>query len=159
MNEKNYKIKISANGVEIEVGGDKEFVESKFNSLKKELFSHEASSVAKKVKKQNIGEEPKEENFGNTSLIDFVNSKKPKSTATELMPVLVYYAKHYKNLDKFNKSDVKNLYKTSGNIKKQPKNIYQAMVDISRNSGYFENVPKAKGYFRINEAGEYFVEV
>ena len=94
----------------------------------------------------------------NISLIDFVNSKKPKDKATELMPVLVYYAKHYEDAEQFNEDDIRNLYRRY-DISKRPKNIYQAIIDISRNKGYFESVLKSAGYFRLTEAGEHFVEV
>ena len=74
------------------------------------------------------------------------------------MPVLVYYAKHFEGIEKFNEVDIKNLYRRY-DISKRPKKIYQAILDINRNKGYFESVPKDKGYFRLTEAGEHFVEV
>lgn len=158
MNGQNYKLKLCVNGIEIEVAGDKEFVEKKFNELKEAYFNKNnqnivGARVEYSEKDKSIG------NKKNMSIIEFVNSKKPKSTATELMPVLVYYAKHYKNMNQFNKVDVKSLYRESDNIRKQPQNIYQAILDISRNYGYFEKVPKAKGYFRLTETpGEHLVE-
>lgn len=152
MNEVNYKLKVVKNGIEIEVGGDKDFVEKKFKELVNEYFG--------KLDKSNINQENNKSktNQEEISLIDFVNQKNPKSTATELMPVLVYYAEHFEGVKQINESDVKNLYRRY-DISKRPKNIYQAILDINRNKGYFESVPKAKGYFRLTEAGEHFVEV
>jgi len=151
MNDKNYKLRLSINGVEIEAFGDKDFVERNFGNLKSEYLGKENKKSSVKNNATNLTDK-------NISLIDFVNSKKPKDKATELMPVLVYYAKHYEDAEQFNEDDIRNLYRRY-DISKRPKNIYQAIIDISRNKGYFESVLKSAGYFRLTEAGEHFVEV
>lgn len=156
MKEQNYKLKLCVNGVEIEVAGDKEFVEKKFNELKAEYCDKDNQNVAN-IQTLHPEENKNVSNKGNISIIEFVNSKKPKPTATELMPVLVYYFKQYENKEQFNENDIKSLYRRY-DISKRPKKIYQAILDINRNKAYFESVPKAKGYFRLTEAGEYFVE-
>ena len=74
------------------------------------------------------------------------------------MPVLAYYAKHFEGASQINEDDMKKLYRRY-DISKRPKNVYQAIVDTNRYKGYFESVPKSKGYFRLTEAGEHFVEV
>jgi len=151
MKETNYKLRFAKNGVEIEVTGDKNFVETHFNDLLNDNLS--------KLTKDRTGQPAP----GNSSadskfaLRDFVEEKQPKDSATELMPVLVYYAKHHEGLKQFNKNDVRNLYRRY-DIHKQPQSVYQAILDTSRNKGYFESVPKAKGFFKLTESGEYFVE-
>lgn len=152
MSETNYKLKVVKSNIEIEVSGDKEFVESKFKELTNSYFGKQVDNgTAHKNDEFKIDKEE-------VSLIDFVNQKGPKSTATELMPVLVYYVKHFEGVEKFNQIDIKNLYRRY-DISKRPKRVYQAILDINRNKGYFESVPKDKGYFRLTEFGEHFVEV
>lgn len=150
MNETNYKLKIVKNNIEIEVSGDKNFVEEKFTELASRYLNEVDNNATcpKSIKADN----------NSISIIDFVNQKTPKATSVELMPVLVYYAKHFEKLEQFNEKDIKNLYRRY-DISKRPKKIYQAITDINRNKGYFESVPKAKGFFRLTEAGEHFVEV
>jgi hypothetical protein len=151
MNNENYKLRLSINSVEVEVCGDKDFVERNFANLKSEFLEKEDKESIARNNLTDLIEK-------NVSLRDFVNSKKPKDKATELMPVLVYYAKHYENTEQFNEDDIKSLYRRY-DISKRPKNIYQAIIDISRNKGYFESVSKSSGYFKITESGEHFVEV
>lgn len=152
MNEIIYTLKLVKNNIEIEVGGDKEFVERKFKELANDYLG-KLSDNDSDYKNNELKTNKKK-----PSLIDFVNQKGPKSTATELMPVLVYYAEHLEETKQFNEDDIKNLYRRY-DISKRPKNVYQAILDINRNKGYFESVPRAKGYFRLTEAGEHFVEV
>ena len=154
MKEINYKLKIVKNNIEIEVGGDKSFVEKKFTELTGKYFNKISDDLLYPCPEKNKSES----NNSNTSIISFVSQKAPKSTSVELMPVLVYYAKHFERLEQFNEKDIKNLYRRY-DISKRPKNIYQAILDVNRYKGYFESVPKAKGFFRITEAGEHFVEV
>ncbi|OGK52636.1 hypothetical protein A3D00_01470 [Candidatus Woesebacteria bacterium RIFCSPHIGHO2_02_FULL_38_9] len=152
MTEVFYKLKLVKNNIEIEVCGDKDFVEKKFKELTNDYLN---KSINNDLDHKN---NELKTNKKELSLIDFVNQKCPKSTATGLMPVLVYYAKHFEGIEKFNEVDIKNLYRRY-DISKRPKKIYQAILDINRNKGYFESVPKDKGYFRLTEAGEHFVEV
>lgn len=154
MNETNYKLRIVKNDIEIEVGGDKNFVETKFKKLTNEYFNKTGNNLLS----QYPGKVKIKSDKSNISIINFVNQKKPKLTSTELMPVLVYYAKHFERAEQFNEKDMKNLYRRY-DISKRPKNIYQAILDVNRFKGYFESVPKAKGFFRLTEAGEHFVEV
>jgi len=153
MNEASYKLKLVKDNIEIEVDGDKNFVEKKFEELTKKYID----KIQDNFLELNPGHKTRKVN-PSLSIIEYVDQKKPKSKATELMPVLVYYAKHFESIEQFNEQDIKNLYRRY-DISKRPKNIYQAILDINRNKGYFESVPKSKGYFRLTEAGEHFVEV
>jgi len=154
----NYKLRLSIRGVEIEVVGDRTFVEKKFNSLvERYLGKGKDAALSVPLVQEEDSSGQKSEERSKASIHNFVNTKKPRSLTTELMPVLVYFAKRFEGLGQFNESDIKKLYRRY-DISKRPKNIYQAILDINRNKGYFESVPKAKGYFRLTEAGEYFVE-
>lgn len=152
MNDENYKIKLKVNEVEIEVAGNQKFTESKFNELENKYICGDGAIDLNIKKSQEMQSKTK------LSIIDFVDKKQPKLTATELMPVLVYYYKHFDGINKFNEENIKELYRRY-DISKRPKNIYQAILDINRNKGYFESIPKEKGYFRLTESGEHFVEV
>lgn len=153
MNNENFKMRLSINGVEVEVSGDKTFVINKFSELEQKYINKTSNKQPIDITKgQTLL------NASKLTLIDFIEQKKPKSKATELMPVLVYYFKHFEGYKQFNEDDIKTLYRRY-DISKRPKNIYQAILDISRHKGYFESVPKEKGYFKITESGEHFVEV
>ena len=97
MTEVFYKLKLVKNNIEIEVCGDKDFVEKKFKELTNDYLN---KSINNDLDHKN---NELKTNKKELSLIDFVNQKCPKSTATGLMPVLVYYAKHFEGIEKFNK--------------------------------------------------------
>lgn len=91
-------------------------------------------------------------------LRQFIAGKNPKG-AVEEIPCLVYWAREYDNLDRFNEDDVRQLYH-SAHIK-PPKNIGQSLRDLSSKSRKYMRVEPAggnTGYFKLSHGGEVFVE-
>jgi hypothetical protein len=90
-----------------------------------------------------------------TSLQNFINKKSPKKTASEEMPVIAYYLG---KIDKRKRTEIdEEIIKTAYSFtdRVRPKRIKQAFVD----SLYFDSVTGKKGFYRLNDDGDYFVEV
>lgn len=149
MNQVNYKLRISKGGIEVEVGGDKIFVEKNFQDLVEKYLEN----VDKKNDIKITSNQPL------ITLYDFVKQKSPKKTAGELIPVLIYYAKYYKGINAFTEADLKSLYRDYDTSVKRPTNMYQAIQDCARTKGFIAKVKGEKGKFKITEKGESFVDV
>lgn len=89
------------------------------------------------------------------SLQQFIDEKEPRKVASEEMPVIAYYLREIdkRKLPDVDEKIMKNAYKKIN--RSRVKRITQAF----RDSRYFENVQEKKGFYRLNDDGDYFVEV
>jgi len=149
MLESNYSIKYRKGELEIEVHGDKSFVESKF----KELFEAKLEAVSKKaeVKVETIPEGKKE-----MSLAEFLNSKQPKAHGDKIL-VFGYYLEKQKGYGSFNRDDIEKCYIDSKTPKTTNIGVYISQL-IS--GGYIMPVEKKdnKKAWQLTTSGETYVE-
>jgi len=141
-----YRIRIKKGDIEVEVEGDKEFVEKHLENLKKELqkfplieHSHEESKIIESQKKPYIKE--------------FIKEKKP-SGALKIAVTLAYYLTKYEGKKTFTQEDIKKAWIASG--QKIPKKIWQAVIDGKNRYQWFEEV--SRGEYKLSPHGVYFVE-
>ncbi|RKX56108.1 MAG: hypothetical protein DRP29_09895, partial [Thermodesulfobacteriota bacterium] len=153
MEQKTYKIRINLQNGEIEVEGDKEFVETEiktlleeFQKLRKVYASLEESAQLEKEQKSILKEKK-------PYIKEFVKEKNP-STAQETAVVLAYYLKEYERKETFNAEDIKKIWTASG--WKPPKKIWQSVIDGKNRYQWFEEV--SRGEYKISPHGIYFVE-
>ena len=118
-------------------------IEIAIDKLKQEL----------EVKEVLGGESEKKAKF--KSLQHFIDEKKPRKVTSEEMPVLAYYLREIdkRRLRKVDEKIMKVTYKRTS--RSRPKRIRQALID----SPYFDKAPKKKGFYGLNDDGDYFVEV
>lgn len=119
-------------------------------ALKK--FKHELEQDTK-IKKVPTGEEDKI--IKSVGLQQFINEKNPRKVAVKEMPVIAYFFREIdkRKLDEVNEEIMRVAYKKI--TRTRPKRIKQAFAD----SPYFDKVPKKKGFYKLNDDGEYFVEI
>lgn len=117
------------------------------------LIDQRIERAIKKLKKELGGEGDKKIEV--ESLQQFINEKEPREVASEEMPVIAYYLRDIdkRKLSEVDEKIMKVAYKKIN--RSRPKRIEQAFID----SPYFGKVPKKKGFYRLNDDGDYFVEV
>lgn len=106
-----------------------------------------------RVEKPPISKEQETMDF--ISLQQFINEKRPRKVASEEMPVMAYYLREIdkRKLNEMNEEAVKASYKKTDRVR--PKKIKQAFIDNS----FFDKVSNKSGFYKLNDDGEYFVEV
>lgn len=126
MNEPNYRIKYRQGDFEIEVQGDKEWVEQKFEELT-ERKSVRGAEVA----------EAKEIDLP-SSLVEFIKQKGDPSRHIDLITIFGYWLFHKLDTPTFNKKDIQSCYA-------------DARISESSNTSAEINHAQAEGYFRRAE--------
>lgn len=147
MSENSYRIKYRKGDFEVDVQGDKEWVEQKFKEL----------TESKLIHKKEIPPESKEMVLP-SSLAEFVRQKGNPSRHTDLITIFGYWLFHKLNTRAFNKRDIESCYadtriSESSNTSQQINNV-QA-------SGYFRRVAEEKDSltaWTITPTGEDYVE-
>jgi hypothetical protein len=156
MVEQTYKIRFKTGSSEIEIEGDKIFVEEKLSFLLKEIKSNpttvnnaEPSTQRKKVESigasTSAGEKPQ--------IKAFIAEKQPNS-GVKIATVIAYYLFKFEGKNTFVDDDIKKLWIASGC--KPPKALHQMLIDCKNEKGWFDFV--SRGTYKINEHGIYFVE-
>lgn len=89
------------------------------------------------------------------SLQQFIDEKEPRKVASEEMPVIAYYLREIdkRKLPDVDEKIMKMAYKKIN--RPRVKIIRQAFID----SRYFEKVSEKEGFYKLNDDGDYFVEV
>ena len=124
MNETNYRIKYRKGDFEVEVQGDKDWVEKKFEQLVTEKVVPKAVTVT-------------EEAIGlPASLVEFLKQKGEPKKHIDRITVFGYWLFHKKNVRNFNVRDFEKCYSESRIT--EPSNISDQL-----------NRAQAKGYFRV----------
>ncbi len=154
MVEQHYKIRIRRNEVEIEVEGDKEFVEKHIEEFKKELpkIAKESSLKEKPV----VSEIPKEKlGLEKLSLAEFYKRKQPKGH-NETVVVFAYWLTKERNKEEFNSKDILDCYDEAR--MKKPKNINQHIIKMAAGKKAYLTSGSEKGLHKLILPGEGFVE-
>ncbi len=152
MVEQHYKIRIKQNGVEIEVEGDKEFVEKHIEEFKKEI-----PKIAKGLslkKKPVVSEIPKEKlELEKLSLAEFYKRKQPKEDL-EVALTIAYYFRFHNGKEEFSNKQIK---KETQNLIHKLSNIPGTLKNAA--SGKKAYVTKvSKGKWKLTLDGEELVE-
>jgi hypothetical protein len=145
MSDVNYRIKIRKGDFEVEVQGDKIWVESKF----KELTTQEvAISVSKKVATEGIPE----------TLGEFLDQKGNPSKHTDSMAIFAYWLFKVEKAESFNVKDMIDCYDKTRKAK--PSNPNQIINQNVQRHIFAEASEKKDGLkaWVITRTGEEFVE-
>ena len=154
MTEQNYRIRIKLGEAEIEVEGDKEFVEKHIEKFKKEMpkTAKELPSEEKTV----IPETQKEDvELGKLSLAEFYKMKQPKDH-NETVVVFAYWLTEKENKGEFRPKDIEECYTKTG-IRK-PSNIPQTMKVLARGDKAYLIKTGKRGLYKIGMFGKELVE-
>lgn len=154
MTDQNYRIKIKQGEIEIEVDGDKEFVEKHIEEFKKELprIAKELPSKEKIVSPE-IPE--KESELEKLSLVEFYKQKDPKNH-NETVVVFAYWLTKKEGKGEFKTKEISNLYSKAGVPK--PKNVTQHLKNVSSAKKAYLMKGSKKGLWKLTITGEEFVE-
>jgi len=126
MSEANYRIKYKKGDFEVELQGDKAWVETKFQELTKTEVIVEQPAVAKPTEKPLCLP---------VSLAEFVNSKGSPDQHNVLMAIFGYWLIHKESLKSFNIKDIKKCYDDT-------------RIQESTNTSKYLNDAQANGYFK-----------
>jgi len=113
-------------------------------------------SFRQELKKEKKLEKASDNKHGSIlSLQSFIDEKNPRKVSSEEMPVLAYYLREIdgRKLTEVDEGIMKLAYQKTNRLR--PKRIKQAFVD----NPYFDNVSKKPGFYKLNEDGDYFVEI
>ena len=126
MSETNYRIKYRKGDFEVDVQGDKAWVEAKFKELTSGKFVLET-----KVTEAEKGTLP-------SSLAEFIRQKGSPSRHIALVTIFGYWLFHKRNIRVFNRNDIEACYS-------------DARIPESTNTAHQLNRAQARGYFRREE--------
>ncbi len=145
MVETDYKIKLKHGDFELEVQGDKEWVEAKFKELTSERNISASSLVAKN--------ETLPETLG-----EFLDLKGNPNKHTDSVAVFAYWLFHVDKMPTFNVQDILNCYDKTRKVK--PSNVNQ-IINQNVASHLFADAPEKKDGLKawvITRKGEEYVE-
>lgn len=119
------------------------------------LINQQIELVLERLRQEIKKEKKLEKHDSIISLQTFIDEKKPRKVASEEMPVLAYYLREIdrRKLTEVDERIMKLAYQKTDRLR--PKRIKQAFVD----NPYFDNVSKKPGFYKLNEEGDYFVEI
>lgn len=154
MTEQNYKIRIKLGKVEIEVEGDKEFVEKHIEEFKKEI-----PKIVKELpsKEKTVIPETQEEKveLKGLSLVEFYKQKDPKNH-NETVVVFAYWLTEKEKKEEFSPKDIENCYSKIG-IKK-PANVPQIMKILASGGKAYLIKTRERGIYKISMLGKDLIE-
>lgn len=152
MTEQNYRIRIKLSNVEIEVEGDKEFVEKNIEEFKKEM-----PKIAKELpskEKTAIQETQKEVGLEGLSLAEFYKKKNPK-TDVETVLIVAYYLCTTEKKEEFFNKDIKN---ATDKIGHKITNIAQILKEAAKGNKAYLVKGSRRGSWTITLEGKRFVD-
>jgi hypothetical protein len=156
MAEQNYKIRFKIGGSEIEVEGDKTFVDEKFSVLLKELKSNPTKEIPSEPNLQQKTVESisiSSPTGQKLNIKELIANKKP-SGALQVAVVVAYYLLRNEGKNTFTDEDLRKIWIASGC--KPSKNLLQTMNDCKQKHGWFDLV--SRGTYQITDHGLYLVE-
>jgi len=154
MADKIYKMRIKKQDVEIDVEGDKKFVEKHIEKLKKEIFeiekkpSKETGTISFDNKKGKLELEK-------LTLPEFYKQKNP-NTHDEACVVFAYWLTKKEKKSEFKIKDISGCFKNA-NIPK-PTNVRQHVVRMASGKKAYLAGGGGKGMYKLTLFGEEFVE-
>jgi len=152
MSEKSYRIRIKVGEVEIEVEGDREFVEKHIREFKR----YRLEIVRGLGEKGTISEVPnKKLELEGLSLAEFYKQKQPKDH-DENVTVFAYWLTKKENREEFHVKDIRNCYKETK--VPEPKNIYRNISAVVGPIRAYLVKGSRKGFYKLTRTGEEFVE-
>ena len=146
MGETNYRIKYRKGDFEVEVQGDKAWVEKKFNELTEGKVVAPEEKITPEVK------------VLPTSLVEFIKAKGNPSRHTDIAIVFSYWLQKKEKMSSYNVDDIEKRY-IEARITK-PKNIGDVMNRV-QGKGYIMPASKKKDEKKawvITRTGEEYVE-
>lgn len=167
---KDYKVRIRVGEVEIEVAGDREFVEQKIKEFKEDFLTKEPKSMTDQMQKPEVKVQQTKKitakeavSKGETitqaiveeSILDFKEFAREKTprTANQKVMTIAYYLYSYEKRD-FTYKDVKDYYERAGwGTLINPIGIVRNLIKL----GYLEQVEDTE-MFRISTDGIKYVE-
>lgn len=145
MSERNYRIKYRKDDFEVDVQGDKEWVEQKFKELT------ERKAVAPK-------EVPTKTELVSMSLAEFVRTKGNPSRNTDRAIIFSYWLHHRENVTSYNINDIRKCY---SDARITPPNNLTDTMNLNQGKGYLMHVSEKKDGKKtwvITQTGEEYVE-
>jgi len=155
MADQNYKIRFKIANSELEIEGDKTFVDEKFTLLLKELrlnptnFQYQGSN-SPEIQNPSTAPQPPS---GKIPIKQFIAEKKP-SGSLQVAVVIAYYIWKYEGKETFPSDYLKQIWIASGC--KPSNNLKQTLIDCKTKHGWIE-MP-TRGLYKISEHGIYLVE-
>lgn len=146
--ENSYRIRLKKGNFEVEVQGDKEWVEQKFKEL-----------TSKEIKKGGDREEEHEETKGMPETLgEFLDVKGNPKKHTDATAVFAYWLLKVENVESFNVTDIENCYDQTRKTK--PRSIHVAMITNVQRHVFAEAKEKKDGKkaWVITRKGEEIVE-
>lgn len=142
MTEASYRIRYRKGDFEVEVQGDKEWVEEKFQNLIKEIPIKIAAPTA---------------SLSQMSIVEFLKVKGNPKNHPDIAILFSYWLNKKKNLDSYNIDDIKKCYDEARITK--PKNITDVMNRLQA-KGYLEHKGEKDGKkaWIITQTGDEYVE-
>lgn len=147
MSEANYRIKYKIGDFELEVQGDKAWVEAKFKEL-----------METRVIQQPLVVSPKEKFGLPLSLAEFIKSKGSPDQHNVLVVIFGYWLIHKENMKSFNSKDMKKCYDDTRIPESTNTSQY---LNIAQGSGYFKRLDEEKDgltAWTITPTGDEYVE-
>jgi hypothetical protein len=155
MSDANYRIRYKKGDFEVEVQGDKTWVEGKFEEFRKEL-------PTKAPPPTHSGSQPTTQTAVDTtlpaSLAEFIIAKGNPNEHTDIEVLCAYWLLKKENMNSYNATDIKNCYDKARIAK--PTNINDIMNTI-QSSGHIMEVSEKKDGKKawvITGTGEKYVE-
>lgn len=144
MGETNYKIRYRKDNFEIELQGDKEWVEQKFREfMENKIVEPRAMTIGAKTLSD--------------SLVEFLKNKGNPKSHTDRAIVFSYWLFHKENMETYNVDDIAKCYDETRIIK--PKNLTDIMNKLQA-KGYVKPAGEKEGKkcWVITQSGEEYVE-
>ena len=149
-----YRIRLRKANIEIEVEGDKEFVEKHIEELKKELLKITEETPSQEKTVSTIVEREEKE-LEDISLAEFYKKKQPKDH-NEIVVVFAYWLTVKESKEEFRPKDIEKCYSRIG-IKK-PTNIPQTMKTLASGTKAYLIKTEKRGIYKISMLGKDLVE-
>ncbi len=145
MDDLHYKIRVKKADFEVEVQGDKQWVEEKFRELSEGVHMTPEESVEK------VEQIPE-------TLVELLEQKGNPQKHTELVTVFAFWLLKAKKIESFNAKDIVSCYDRTRRVK--PKNTNQIINANVRSNLFAEANEKKDGYkaWFVTHTGEEFVE-
>ena len=145
-----YRLKYVKGDFEVELQGDREWVEKKFSEL---TNFPRANTESEQIEEKNSGvvELPK-------TLVEFLDLKGDQKTHPSMIAIFAYWLKEAEDIESFNVKDLEECYRSTGKTK--PRNINDAINYNVKKQILSEEENKKNGLksWRITKEGKKLVE-
>lgn len=146
MSDLTYRLKYVKGDFEVELQGDKEWVEKKFYEL------------TNRTPVEQVDEKTPEEVELPKTLAEFLNLKGDQKTHPSMIAIFAYWLKEAESIESFNVKDLEDCYKRTGKTK--PRNISDA-INYNVKKHIFseqENTKEGLKSWKITREGKEFVD-